>query len=77
VPRPLAVDPVVGAHYGIGTGVDDSSEVWEVDLMERVLIDGYVDKEAGFFDAVECVMLHAGHHLLTNTPRGGSTQPAQ
>ncbi len=41
----LAVDRVVGAHDASDALVDDRLEVRQVDLVERVLVDGDVDRE--------------------------------
>ena len=41
-----AIDGVVGAHHRIGARVDDRLEVRQVDLVERMLIDDDVDREA-------------------------------
>jgi hypothetical protein len=60
---PLAVDRVVGAHHRRDAGVGDAPEVRQVHLVQRSLVDGDVDGEAGVLHRVEREVLHARHHV--------------
>ena len=66
-----AVDGVVGTHHRVDSGVDDGLEMWEVHLVQRVVVDDDVDDEAGVLNRVEREVLDACHHIAAQSPCQG------
>ncbi len=60
---PLAVDRVVRAHHARHPFVDDAPEVGQVHLVQRAVVDGDVDSEAGVLHRVGGEVLDRRHHV--------------
>ena len=60
---PLAVHRVVGTHHRRDALGGDALEVRQVHLVQRPLVGGDVDGEAGVLHRVQGEVLHARHHV--------------